>query len=142
MKANGRRRWRRRAKWLRHRTRTDWPQLLEYATDRVRASLLRIRKSRNSLPLPPLPPRPFSPRSLVGMSQGARKRAAWKSSAFGYYSVVAERAKLRLGERLRPCPGCTACLVCLACENNNCRRKHLPVQYCDGSGVLPAWGTR
>jgi len=47
------------------------------------------------------------------------------------------RAKYRLGERLRPCPGCTACLVCVACENNNCRRKHLPVQYCAGDGVLP-----
>lgn len=25
----------------------------------------------------PLPPKPFTPRSLVGMTQGARKRAAW-----------------------------------------------------------------
>lgn len=40
--------------------------------------------------------------------------------------------------RLRPCPGCTSCLVCIACENGNCKRRHLKTQHCDGSGVLPA----
>lgn len=86
----------------------------------------------------------WSQRSLIGMTMGARKRAVRKQSSFPFggrrYHDL--RRRYRLGERLRPCPGCTACLVCVACENNNCRRKHLPVQYCAGDGVLLAWGTR
>ena len=52
-----------------------------------------------------------------------------------YRRFLADR---RIGERLRPCPGCTACLVCIACENDTCKRRHLLNQHCDGSGVLPA----
>lgn len=178
MKPNGRRRWRKRAKWLRHRTRTDWPQLLEYATDQVRASLLRIRKSHDSLPLPPLPPRPFSPRSLVGMTQGARKRAAriqcvghpfktkplkllwfryFRRDAAGRQETDADRALLhkyahlrtryRIGERLRPCPGCLRCRSCAGCEvltfeGDACkdcgREAPMATESCDGASVLPA----
>lgn len=78
----------------------------------------------------------FSPRSLVGMSQSARKRAArvdcmggevkhelprriwmmwWRihrrdgSNPAEPESYQADRAKYRIGQRLRPCPGCPAC---------------------------------
>ena len=116
----------------------------------------------------PLPSRPFTPRSLVGMSQSAKKRRAaiefWRglqpyefarklptdpaakrfdlkcalTFRIGGADYQAVRAKYRIGERLRPCPGCTACLVCIACENDTCKRRHLKNQHCDGSGVLPA----
>lgn len=45
----------------------------------------------------------FPPRSLVGMTHGARKRAAWHS-----WPTV-ERSFFRIGERLRPCLGCPKC---------------------------------
>ena len=103
--------------------------------------------------------------SLCGMSQGARKRAArveaisgdaatlalqsrkvwllwWRQGCLGGMPKLAAypsiRAKYRLGERLRPCPGCAECFVCLACENGTCKREHHCMHICDGSGVLPA----
>lgn len=38
------------------------------------------------------------------------------------------RAKYRIGECLRPCPGCCACGV---------TSEEYPIPWCDGSGVLP-----
>lgn len=100
-----------------------------------------------------LPAKPFTPRSLVGMTMGARKRA-WLSGALlndylfpGRNSTGAEHdvrsdyswSEIRvdapylgtkLGERLRPCPGCCNCQPCFGPKA--CRR------VCDGSGVLPA----
>jgi hypothetical protein len=63
----------------------------------------------------------FTPRALVGMSQSARKRAAWHSWP------NAERSLFRIGERLRPCPGC---FQCSATEKL--------VDLCEGDGVVPA----
>lgn len=84
----------------------------------------------------PLPAREFSARSLCGMTQGARKRAVLRESQREEHWEVS--AKYRLGERLRPCPGCAECFVCLACENGTCKREHHCMHICDGSGVLPA----
>jgi len=55
-------------------------------------------------------------RKLVGMTQGARKRKArWESSCISLPWRRAWRAKhgetLRIGQRLRPCPGCQECGV-------------------------------
>jgi len=114
------------------------------------------------------------------MTQGARKRAArWTTD--GIYLLDtngldtymdawhAWRAKhgseLRIGQRLRPCPGCAKCLRCLCgnsaaciglyeawtkhqkaepacndccghgCEDGHCDKVE---DICDGSGVIPA----
>lgn len=84
--------------------------------------------------------KPLAPRSLVGMTQGARKRAA-RQDAMGVRTAVHDfRTSIRIGETLRPCPGCCACSPC------NVSRIHLvrlctsayPRTICDGSGVLPA----
>lgn len=83
----------------------------------------------------------MNPRSLVGMTQGARKRAArrWYAALDGthiadfgrrldwYAERLAEaRARYRIGERLRPCltPGFR--LPCPGCPD------------CNGGGLLPA----
>ena len=85
-------------------------------------------------------PVPFTTRSIVGMTQGARKRAA-RQDAMGVRTAVHDfRTSIRIGETLRPCPGCCACSPC------NVSRIHLvrlctsayPRTICDGSGVLPA----
>ena len=105
----------------------------------------------------------FTARSLVGMSMGARKRAAWyealRSNHDGDGGPISNRklrlclssvltvrvlavtvpiewrlevrAKYRIGERLRPCPGCCACGV-------NDPGNEYQIPWCDGSGVLPA----
>jgi hypothetical protein len=134
------------------------------------------------------------PRSLVGMTQGARKRAAraacvghrfktkrlklvwfqcWardvrgrtKAEIFamaytrGHLSTATEsdleslkryanaRANLRIGQKLRPCPGCNMCGdTCGACEDLcpddtkclQCGRVMYSAVICDSSGVLPA----
>ena len=104
MKANGMRAWRRAARKWRHR------QNRRSGAPYMDGSGRWYRRQRAWFhQRPTVPPRPFSPRSLVGMTMGARKRGAWKASAFGYYAVIAERKKYRIGERLRPCPGCPAC---------------------------------
>ena len=91
--------------------------------------------------------RPFTARSLVGMTMGARKRAARNSvkrSGLKPYMLYEE---YRIGERLRPCPGCLRCRSCSGCEvlefeGERCARcgKECPSEptQCDGSGVLPA----
>ena len=129
----------------------------------------------------PLPPKPFTPRSLVGMTQGARKRA-WLRGALNDYlfphqnstgaehdvrsdyswseiRVDAPFLGTKLGERLRPCPGCwncqttwqqssiysqTAVMHRHGCSHDDpsglcCFGETVPVKMeCDGSGVLPA----
>jgi len=89
----------------------------------------------------PLPPKPFTTRSLVGMTQGARKRAA-RQDAMGVRTAVHDfRTSIRIGETLRPCPGCARCGLDVCFEGPNYRWCR---EYgCDGSGVLPARrGTR
>lgn len=90
----------------------------------------------------------MSPRSLPGMTMGARRRAARRYVAENFaarstpqfvhveHLLYAEaRARYRIGERLRPCPGCSVCrdgVPPLALDPND------PEIVCDGSGVLPA----
>lgn len=102
--------------------------------------------------------KPFTPRSLVGMTRGARKRARVDAPFLG----------TKLGERLRPCPGCSVCQPCLrcgnpstciglydsmyvhdkpspacdvccghGCEDGHCYKRDDAIT-CDGSGVIPA----
>ena len=85
----------------------------------------------------------FTARSLVGMTMGARKRRIQDElrtlsreliRATGPFDINAEltnrgsriRSKYRIGERLRPCPGC------MECDPSGF------ASICDGSGVLPA----
>ena len=109
-------------------------------------------------------PKPFTARSLVGMSQSSRKRAA--RSAFVSYNetwnqsrYLAMCAKYRIGERLRPCLGCCACwghrissaygeiAECCGPQTSGKRKSQIKAMRkwqetladnCDGSGVLPA----
>jgi len=114
VKPNGRRRWRKRAKSLRYGLKHGWPEVLEWSTPKVRADLLRPRKHHSSLPLPPPATHPFDPRSLVGMSE-ARKRSLFGREVDALptdqrsANLVRLYHKYRIGERLRPCPGCCAC---------------------------------
>ena len=101
-------------------------------------------------------PKPFSPRSLVGMSQKARKRLR-HDRLFGPNVAPTKllladslTVQLHIGERLRPCPGCWMCdtaRICLGCGNrdtsDDCEvcvsyQRERFVLGCDGSGVLPA----
>ena len=74
----------------------------------------------------------MTPRSLVGMTMGARRRRlwdeffdeAWDGATIGNFRT--EAAKYRLGQRLRPCPG------------NGCRRGQSWCLRCDGAGVVSA----
>ncbi len=77
----------------------------------------------------------FTPRSLVGMTQGARKRRARKVAQARGLKPYMLHEEYRIGQRLRPCPGCSLCkgvgCYCDACVNGmSC--------LCDGSGVLTA----
>ena len=152
MSPNGRRRWR---KWLarqrKHRESPDGGGLEPWCWWLSPEGTSRARRHRGSsmvdgqwnadgekclgelpdLSSMTLPAPAFAARSLVGMSQSARKRAARKclpSSTHAeecYKGTVApdgQRAcakwfhaprcpieKYRIGERLRPCPGCKNC---------------------------------
>ena len=110
---------------------------------------------------------PFTARSLVGMTMGARKRKAWtryQSARFLCDDVnsdwTAWRSTYRIGQKLRPCPGCCACwgadvspadfgydAECFGPRiNGHTKRENFRmwkwqrklVDDCDGSGVLPA----
>ena len=129
---------------------------------------------------PPLSPN-ITTRSLVGMTQGARKRA-WLRGALNDYlfphqnSTGAEHdvrsdyswseikmdapyLGTKLGERLRPCPGCCACwgvrmstaygeiAECVGPDTRGRSKRQIRMmrhyhsdlrEDCDGSGVLPA----
>ena len=117
----------------------------------------------------------MTPRSLVGMTMGARKRAARYESLFNQDTshikmtnkqlrmvwrnvwplaawARSEREKLRkpyrIGQRLRPCPGCAECGHTPTVKLWKLSRNALWVSgrlgvrnikhICDGSGVLPA----
>ena len=97
-------------------------------------------------------------RSLVGMTMGARKRAAQSVAVeqiepLGITGVAqwiatwstlraAAGASLRIGQRLRPCPGCHTCMPGVKgwhIDKVRGRFKMPTVAWsCDGSGVLPA----
>lgn len=124
MSPNGRRAWR---EWMR---KANPRRKLRPPTHTI--CRLAREGRRHIGPIPPATPKPFSPRSLVGMTMGARKRA-WLSGALlndylfpGRNSTGAEHdvrsdycwpeirvdapyLGTQLGERLRPCPGCCAC---------------------------------
>lgn len=108
-----------------------------------------------------IPAKPFTARSLPGMTQGARKRKAHAEASMEAAgeeitgtlarALAAIRAKYRIGERLRPCPGKHGCVNCTrtcgACEDlclddTWCLRCGAVMTtdgpFCDGSGVLPA----
>ena len=91
--------------------------------------------------------KPMTPRSLVGMTMGARKRRA--------RGLVGDLGHMlygdyRIGQRLRPCLGCYRCcpMPCQGCgmlpsldtDCEACRADHfaMAMYACDGSGVLPA----
>lgn len=149
MKPNGRRRWRRLARKHRQQCAHDAMRAV-YTTQQA------MRDRRTGYELKPLPPPGFSPRSLVGMTMGARKRAAkvdaWhKAVTYGREvitralrrCIATDQTKLRvgnvaieyaqqrrrycIGERLRPCP------------NPFCSKEDgCALRQCHGSGVLPA----
>ena len=171
MTPNGRRRWRAYTKKCRYRSRREGK--------RLELSAAQMMARHPGRKLYPLPARPFTARSLVGMSQSARKRAIralfvelvftsqgtaieptdkgsrwfhlWCRGSGDAASrdpeYAALRAKYRIGERLRPCPGCLRCRSCSGCEvldfeGERCARcgKECPSEptQCDGSGVLPS----
>lgn len=151
MKPNGRRRWR---KWA--------SKGLDIVSGFTARGINhpqywnRWRRHRNAVevtgPLPPLPPREFSPRSLVGMTMGARKRAAWRdvfvapdgradiSSLNASHEMLfsfwrGELAKYRIGQRLRACPGCFDC----GSECWGCHEPHEPEdERCGETGLIRA----
>ena len=115
MSPNGRRAWR---KWCkRARLRMNKHHRALY-----RGAIMRKKQPERT----PLPVKPFTARSLVGMTMGARKRA-WLSNALYPVvfpsGIVTDETEMQagyswqeirddwplLGERLRPCPGCCAC---------------------------------
>ena len=134
MSPNGRRAWRR---WAKKR--------LDIVDGFVSSAWLDVqywnkwRRHRKSLnphrTIGLLPPKPFTARSLVGMTMGARKRAA-RIDCFGIRTKVHDfRTLLRIGERLRPCPGCFDCAVeCWVCHEPH----DPPDELCGGSGVIRA----
>ena len=102
----------------------------------------------------------MNPRSLVGMTQGARKRA-WGESRTLYALIFPNGIKTdeqemiagyswseiraywnELGQRLRPCPGCHGCMPGVnGWHIDKVRgRYRMPTTAwcCEGSGVLPA----
>ena len=151
MKANGRRRWRRRARKWRHKEREYGTYVLRFPPgyrnnlggyDRRHQHSAAGRYSADGKErklAADTPPRPFSARSLPGMSQGARKRMALRARQAALSLIAgagreADPKKLallrsiyRIGERLRPCPGCNQCgptieverMVCKSCDSDN-----------------------
>ena len=145
MKANGRRRFRKMNARFRQRG-SEVVSERARTTSAGKARKLILNDFWGGDPLP-LPPRPFSPRSLVGMSMRRRKYLAWLlwSTTPGAYDFA--RTHYRIGERLRPCPGCLRCRSCVGCEvltfeGDTCedcgRETPMATESCDGSGVLPA----
>jgi len=101
-------------------------------------------------------PKPFTTRSLVGMTMGARKRlyryiVDALPTEGDVFLICAEDEGVPIGwflaQRLRPCPGCSVCAhPCHYCEMQEpddsrcprCRQVMYSKPICDGSGVLPA----
>lgn len=163
VKPNGMRAWRKTARRWRRKQNRHWRETgapcIADGTGRWYRRQQAFFKQR-----PAAPSSPFTPRSLVGMTMGARKRMAWAE----YLSACKEsdpgllvaaslqtwneheleagfqrwrerqnqiRARYCIGERLRPCPGCFDCGVeCWACHN-----PHEPDDECCGeTGVIRA----
>lgn len=112
----------------------------------------RVRKSSEGRGPRATPSRPFTPRSLVGMTQGARKRAA-RAELIGAHQVgtlseipagivrdVYRGPHYRIGQRLRPCAGCIRCKCRSAFDAWPELGEELAKDHptCDGSGVLLA----
>ena len=96
-------------------------------------------------------------RSLVGMTMGARKRAARAQYMYAAYVLrdcrryvlrlfadtddgvshdyKQARKMYRIGQRLRPCNGCAECAYITWIGGRQVRNTEF---ICDGSGVLPA----
>ena len=143
MSPNGLRRWRRYAKKCRYRSRKEGTRATGATAHGATARAL-FWKARNH-PNFALPPKPFTPRSLVGMTQGARKRKAWRDVFYKDGRAITESlnasqemllsvynselAKYRIGQKLRPCAGCEECRG---------YDDGIGIIHCDGSGVLPA----
>lgn len=178
MKPNGRRRFRKMNARFRQRG-SEIVRERARATNAGKARKMVLNDFWGGDPLL-LPPRPFTPRSLVGMTQGARKRAArfaaWHTAVTYGREVITpalrrciaadriklrtenvaaeyarKRARYRIGELLRPCPGCLKCWpwttrledgrVGALAPPADMRRKFPRVtldDLCNGSGVLPA----
>ena len=118
MKPNGRRAWRRFAKQQRRKVnRRNRQTGTPWINDADGAFYRHEQKHFEQRPIVPVGP--FTARSLVGMTMGARKRVLQDELSryigdddFDYGDVVAHFADpLRIGERLRPCPGCPKCGV-------------------------------
>ena len=127
MSPNGRRAWR---KWMR-RVEHD-PNLRPQGKS---ISRLAREGKRHLGSIPPTPAKPFTARSLVGMTMGARKRlyryiVDALPTEGDVFLICAEDEGVPIGwflaQRLRPCPGC------MECDPQGF------ASICDGSGVLPA----
>ncbi len=160
MSPNGRRAWR---EWVRR-------QNLRRKHKQPKGSVCRMaRQARRHIPLVPgvVLPNHFTARSLVGMSQKARKRLR-HDRLFGPNVAPTKllladslTVQLHIGERLRPCPGCCACwghrissaygeiAECCGPQTSGKRKSQIKAMRkwqetladnCDGSGVLPARG--
>lgn len=140
MKATGRRAWRQAGRRFRkaekRRGFTPSNSVGAFARRHWRAA-----EGNNGIVGKQFPPnvakKPFTARSLVGMTMGARKRAyraavAELEQANVWRGDVVDRKRLRIGERLRRCPGCCNCQPCAGLVPKLC------IRYCDGSGLLPA----
>lgn len=82
-------------------------------------------------------------RKLVGMTMGARKRAARNEDDYTRSAeYLFQRTKYRIGQRLRPCPGCHGCRPGeKGWHIDKVRGRFTPSAVawcCDGSGVIPA----
>lgn len=157
MKPNGMRAWRKTARRWRRKQNRHWRETgapcVADGTGRWYRRQQAFFKQR-----PAAPSCPFTPRSLVGMTMGARKRGArWELAANTPSSQERKlamagtlRAWYRMGERLRLCPGCLECQPkdCDGCgfslgAGDDCEvcDAHAVDRYvmgCDGSGVIPA----
>ena len=166
MSPNGLRRWRRYAKKCRYRSRKEGTRATGATAHGATARAL-FWTARNH-PNFALPPNPFTARSLVGMTMGARKRAHRAAMVGldyedGVRFTLTTSTKYHIGERLRPCPGCPECEhgKCWCCDNcgttkglcdltlaevrckcgKGCGQwwiSYPATTICDGSGVLPA----
>ena len=159
MSPNGLRRWRRYAKKCRYRSRKEGK-----VSNATGASLRALFFAARIHPNYAVPPKPLTARSLVGMTMGARKRAARAQYMYGAYilrdcrryvlrlfaetkdGVSSEYKRAwrmyRIGQRLRPCPGCHTCMPGAKgwhIDKVRGRFKMPTIAWsCDGSGILPA----
>ena len=151
MKPNGRRAWRRFAKQQRRKVnRRNRQTGTPWINDADGAFYRHEQKHFEQRPIVPVGP--FTARSLVGMTMGARKRAyraavAELEQAEVWRGDVVDRSRLRISERLRPCPGCFHCQPGEKgwhIDKTRSGRFRTPALAlaCNGSGVLPAKSTK